>query len=89
MQIKYDEIEWQWFSHAACYDQTASSQGMNHIWVLFQHSKTGLLEQGVRELAASITFIYLNLTVIHVCIWNRGIYLVLSCDVFRVFLPLT
>lgn len=30
MQIKCDEIEWQWFSHAAYYDQTAFSQGMNH-----------------------------------------------------------
>lgn len=37
----------------------------------------------MRELAASITFIYLNLTVIHVFIWNRGIYLIFPRDVFR------
>ena len=41
MQMKYDDIEWQRFSDKACYDQTSSSQGMNHAVGCFSTARMG------------------------------------------------
>lgn len=75
------EIELQWFSHAAYCDQTASPQGMNHATGSVPHGKTGLLEQGGRELPALLLSHWNSLS--STCVWNSGIYLVFPGDVFR------